>query len=55
MISLICAIIMVFSAIFVMPIVLIVYIVFSSLRALKMAHRAENRRIQNLQGQHIRR
>ena len=55
MISLICAIIMVFSAILVMPMVLIVYIVFSSLRALKMAHRAENRRIQNLQGRHIRR
>lgn len=55
MISLICAIIMVFSAILVIPIVLIVYIVFSSLRALKMAHRAENRRIQNLQGRHIRR
>ena len=55
MISLICAIIMVFSAILVTPIVLIVYIVFSSLRAFKMAHRAENRRIQNLQGQHIRR
>nr|DAV07012.1 MAG TPA: hypothetical protein [Caudoviricetes sp.] len=28
---------------------------FAALRALKMAHRAENRRIQNLQGRHIRR
>lgn len=55
MIVLINAIITVFSALLVMPIILIVSIVFASLRALKMAHKAENRRIQNLQGQHIRR
>lgn len=55
MIGLIDAIIAVFSALLVMPIVLIVSIVFASLRALKMAHKAENRRIQNPQGRHIRR
>lgn len=55
MIVLIDAIIIVFSALLVMPIVLSVSIVFASLRALKMAHKAENRRIQNLQGRHIRR
>lgn len=55
MICLINAIIAVFSALLVMPIVLSVWIVFAALRALKMAHRAENRRIQNLQGRHIRR
>ena len=55
MIVLIDAIIAVFSAFLVMPIVLGVSIVFASLRALKTAHRAENRRIQNLQGRHIRR
>ena len=55
MICLINAIIAVFSALLVIPIVLSVSIVFAALRALKMAHRAENRRIQNLQGQHIRR
>lgn len=55
MIVLIDAIIAVFSALLVTPIILIVLIVFASLRRLKMAHKAENRRIQNLQGQHIRR
>lgn len=55
MIGLIDAIIAVFSALLVMPIVLSVSIVFASLRALKMAHKAENRRIKNLQGLHIRR
>lgn len=55
MIGLIDAIITVFSALLVTPIVLIVSIAFASLRALKMAHKAENRRIQNLQGRHIRR
>ena len=55
MICLINAIIAVFSALLVIPIVLSVSIVFAALRALKMAHRAENRRIQNLQGRHIRR
>jgi nitric oxide reductase large subunit len=55
MIVLINAIITVFSALLVIPIVLIVSIAFASLRALKMAHKAENRRIQNLQGRHIRR
>lgn len=55
MIFLIDAIIAVFSALLVAPIVLSVSIVFAALRALKMAHRAENRRIQNLQGRHIRR
>ena len=55
MICLINAIIAVFSALLVIPIVLSVSIVFASLRTLKMAHRAENRRIQNLQGRHIRR
>lgn len=55
MIFLIDAIIAVFSALLVTPIVLSVSIVFAALRALKMAHRAENRRIQNLQGRHIRR
>lgn len=55
MIVLIDAIIAVFSALLVIPIVLSVSIAFASLRALKTAHRAENRRIQNLQGRHIRR
>lgn len=55
MIGLIDAIIAVFSALLVMPIVLSVSIVFASLRALKMAYKAENRRIQNIQGRHIRR
>ena len=55
MICLINAIIAVFSALLVIPIVLSVSIAFASLRALKTAHRAENRRIQNLQGRHIRR
>lgn len=55
MIFLINAIIAVFSALLVIPIVLSVSIVFAALRALKMTHRAENRRIQNLQGRHIRR
>jgi hypothetical protein len=55
MICLINAIIAVFSALLVIPIVLSILIVFAALRALKMAHRAENRRIQNLQGRHIRR
>lgn len=55
MIGLIDAIITVFSALLVIPIVLIVSIAFASLRALKTAHKAENRRIQNLQGRHIRR
>lgn len=55
MIFLIDAIIAVFSAFLVIPIVFSVSIVFAALRALKMAHRAENRRIQNLQGRHIRR
>ena len=55
LISLIDAIIAVFSALLVTPIVLIVSIVFASLRRLKMAYRAKNRRIQNLQGRHIRR
>ena len=55
MIFLINAIIAVFSALLVIPIVLSVSIAFASLRALKTAHRAENRRIQNLQGRHIRR
>ena len=53
MIGLIDAIITVFSALLVIPIVLIVSIAFTSLWALKMAHKAENRRIQNLQGRHI--
>lgn len=55
MIVLIDAIIAVFSALLVIPVVLIVSIAFAVLRGLKMAHRAENRRIQNLQGRHIRR
>lgn len=55
MICLINAIIAVFSALLVIPIVLSVSIAFAALRALKTAHRAENRRIQNLQGRHIRR
>lgn len=55
MICLINAIIAVFSALLVIPIVLGMRIVFAALRALKMAHRAENRRIQSLQGRHIRR
>ena len=55
MICFINAIIAVFSALLVIPIVLSVSIAFASLRALKTAHRAENRRIQNLQGRHIRR
>lgn len=55
MIGLIDAIIAVFSAILVISIILGVPIVFASLWGLKMAHRAENRRIQNLQGRHIRR
>lgn len=55
MICLVDAIIAVFSALLVIPIVLSVSIAFAALRALKMAHRAENRRIQNLQGRHIRR
>lgn len=55
MIVLIDAIIAFFSALLVIPIVLSVSIAFASLRALKTAHRAENRRIQNLQGRHIRR
>lgn len=55
MIGLIDAIITVFPALLVISIVLSVPIAFASLWALKMAHKAENRRIQNLQGRHIRR
>jgi len=55
MIVLIDAIITVFSALLVISMVLCIPIVFTSLWALKMAHKAENRRIQNLQGRHIRR
>lgn len=55
MIGLIDAIITFFPALLVISIILGVPIVFASLWGLKMAHRAENRRIQNLQGQHIRR
>ena len=55
MIGLIDAIITVFPTLLVLSIVLGVPIVFVSLWALKMAHRAENRSIQNLQGRHIRR
>lgn len=55
MIGLIDAIITVFPALLVISIVLSVSIAFASLWALKMAYKAENRRIQNLQGRHIRR
>ena len=55
MIGLIDAIITVFPALLVASIVLGVPIAFASLWALKMAHRAEIRRVQNIQGQHIRR
>lgn len=55
MIVLIDVIITVLSAFMVISVVLSVPIVFASLWALKMAHKAENRRIQNLQGRHIRR
>lgn len=55
MIGLIDAIITVFPALLVVSVVLGVPIAFVSLWALKMAHRAKNRRIQNLQGRHIRR
>lgn len=54
MIGLIDAIITVFPALLAISIVLGVPIAFASLWGLKMAHRAENRRIQNLQGRHIR-
>lgn len=55
MIGLIDAIITFFPAILVVSVVLGVPIAFASLLALKMAHRAEILRIQNLQGRHIRR
>lgn len=55
MIGLIDAIITFFPAILVVSVVLGVPISFASLWAFKMAHRAEIRRIQNLQGRHIRR
>lgn len=55
MIGLIDAIITFFPALLVVSIILGVPIVFASLWGLKMAHRAENRRIQSLQGRHIRR
>ena len=55
MIGLIDAIITVFPALLIVSIVLGVPIAFASLWCLKMAHRAEIRRIQNLQGRHIRR
>ena len=55
MIGLIDALITVFPALLVVSIILGVPIAFASLWALKMAHRAEIRRIQNLQGRHIRR
>lgn len=53
MIVLINVIITVLSAFSVISVVLSIPIVFASLWALKMAHKAENRRIQNLQGRHI--
>lgn len=53
MIGLIDAIITVFPALLVISIVLSVPIAFASLWALKMTRKAENRRIQNLQGRHI--
>ena len=55
MIGLIDAVITVFPALLVISIILGVPIAFASLWAFKMAHRAEIRRIQNLQGRHIRR
>lgn len=55
MIGLIDVIITIFSALLVASVVLVIPIAFVSLWVLKMAHRAENRRIQNLQGRHIRR
>lgn len=55
MIGLIDAIITFFPAILVVSVVLGVPIAFASLWALKMAHRAKIRSIQNLQGRHIRR
>lgn len=55
MIVLINVIITVLSALSVISVVLSVPIVFASLWALKMAHRAENRHIRDLQGRHIRR
>ena len=55
MIGLIDAIIAVFPAFLIGSIVLGIPIAFASLWALKMAHKAEFRRIQNLQGRHIRR
>ena len=55
MIGLIDAIIAVFPAFLAASIVLGVPIAFASLWALKMAHRAEIRRVQNLQDRHIRR
>ena len=55
MIGLIDALITVFPALLVVSIFLGVPIAFASLWALKMAHTAEIRRIQNLEGRHIRR
>lgn len=55
MTGLINAIIAVFPVIVVVSIVLCIPITLVALWALKMAQKAENRRIQNLQGQHIRR
>ena len=56
MICLIDAIIAVFSALLVIPIVLSVSIAFAALRALKMAHRAEKTaHSESTQGRHIRR
>lgn len=55
MIGLINALITVFPALLVVSIILGIPIAFASLWALKMAHRAEIRGIQNLQGRHIRR
>lgn len=55
MIGLIDSLITFFPAILVVSIILGVPIALASLWVLKMAHRAENRRIQNLQGRHIRR
>lgn len=55
MIGLIDVIIIVFQVLLVISIVLSIPIALASLWALKMAYKAKNRRIQNLQGRHIRR
>lgn len=55
MIGLIDALITVFPALLVVSIILGVPIAFASLWGLKMAHRAEIRRLRDVQGRHIRR